>query len=134
MDALVHGRTWPKRLSSIDNENQSSGVLRKVWCKTIEDLGLQYDFINYLDVDQGRIDLNDRFKVIILPKMVCLSDREAVAFKKYVENGGVLIADSLCGIFDEHGKFRKKGVLDDLFGVRRDDAAGYLNGKGGHGD
>ncbi len=130
MDALVHGRTWPNRLSSIDNENQSSGVLRQVWCKTIEDLGLQYDFINYLDVVRDRIDLNDRFKVIILPKTVCLSDKEADIFKRYVEKGGVLVSDYMCGIFDEHGKFRKKGALDDVFGIRRDDAAGYLNGKG----
>lgn len=130
MDALVHGKTWPSRLSSIDNENQSSGVLRKVWCKSIEDLGLQYDFINYQDVLRGRMDLNARFKVIILPKTVCLSDKEAQAFEQYVEKGGVLIADYLCGIFDGHGKFREKGALDDLFGIQRDDRAGYLNGKG----
>ena len=67
MDALVHGKTWPSRLSFIDDENQSSDVLRKVWCKSIEDVGLQYDFINYQDVLRGRMDLNDRFKVIILP-------------------------------------------------------------------
>lgn len=130
MDALVHGRTWPNRLSSIDNENQSAGVLRKVWCKTIEDLGFQYDFINYQDVVRDRINLNDRFKVIILPKIVCLSDKERDKLKDYVDKGGVLIADYLCGIFDEHGKFRQKGALDDVFGIRRDDTAGYFNGKG----
>ncbi len=130
MDALVHGKTWPSRLSSIDNDNQSSGVLRKVWCKSIEDVGLQYDFINYIDIVRGRMDLNDRFKVIILPKTICLSDKEADILKRYVEKGGVLIADYLCGIFDEHGKFREKGALDDLFGINRDDRAGYLNGKG----
>ncbi|MDA3788723.1 MAG: beta-galactosidase, partial [Desulfobacula sp.] len=130
MDALVHGKTWPKRLSSIDNENQSSGVLRKAWCKTLEDLGYQYDFINYLDVKESKIDLNRHFKVIVLPKTICLSKKEAHAFRQFVEKGGVIIADNLCGLFDEHGKWRKTGILDDLFGIQRDDTAGYLNGKG----
>ena len=130
MDALVHGKTWPKRLSSIDNQNQSSGVLRKVWCKTLEDLGYQYDFINYLDVKESKIDLNKHFKVIILPKTICLSQTEADAFKQFVKKGGVLVADYLCGIFDNHGRYREKGILDDFFGIKRDDSAGYLNGKG----
>lgn len=130
MDALVHGKTWPKRLSSIDNENQSSGVLRKAWCKTLEDIGYQYDFINYLDVKESKIDLSGQFKVIILPKVTCLSIKEAEAFKQFVVKGGVLVADNLCGIFDEHGKWRKTGILDTLFGIQRDDTAGYLNGEG----
>ncbi|WP_300458586.1 alpha-amylase family protein [Desulfobacula sp.] len=130
MDALVHGKTWPKRLSSIDNENQSSGVLRKVWCKTLEDLGFQYDFINYLDVKESKINLNQQFKLIILPKTICLSQKEADVFRQFVENGGVLVADYVCGIFDGHGRWRKTGLLDDMFGIQRKDTAGYLNGKG----
>jgi hypothetical protein len=129
MDALVHGRTWINRKSSLDNANQSKGVLRGVWCKTLEDLGFQYDFISYLDVREGKDDLS-RFKVVILPKTMCLSDREAEALSTFVEQGGMLIADHLCGVFDERGKARKAGVLDPVFGIRRDDGAGYLNGKG----
>ena len=129
MDALVHGKTWINRKSSIDNENQSMGVLRGVWCKSLEDLGFQYDFISYLDVQEGREDLS-RFKVIVLSKTTCLSDQEAEALRAFVEQGGTLVADHLCGVFDELGKGRKKGVLDDLFGVARNDGAGYLNGKG----
>ena len=130
MDALVHGKPWPNRLSSIDNENQSAGVLRKAGCKLLEDLGFQYDFINYLDVKDAKINLNEKFKLIILPKIVCLSHEETLALKRFVMNGGVLVADHLCGVLDEHGKWRGKGALDDLFGVDRNDGPGYLNGKG----
>ncbi len=130
MDATVHGKTWINRKSFIDNENQSKGLLRKVWCKTLEDLGYQYDFISYLDVKEGRIDLNRRFKVIILPKIICLSDKEAEELRGFVIKGGTLIADYLCGIMDEHGKGRPKGILDDLFGIIRDESKGYLNGHG----
>ena len=130
MDALVHGSTWHRRLTSLDNDNQSAGILRTVWCKTLEDLGYQYDFVSYLDVREKKTDLKQLFKVIVLPKIICLSDAEADALKDFVQNGGILITDYLCGIMDEHGKARSKGVLDDLFGIVRNESAGYLNGKG----
>ncbi|RLB78291.1 MAG: hypothetical protein DRH15_10265 [Deltaproteobacteria bacterium] len=130
MDAITHGKTWINRKGSIDDKNQSKGVLRKVWCKTLEDLGFQYDFISYLDVREGRLNLNKKFKVIILPKIICLSRAEAEALRQFVMNGGILIADYLCGVLDEHGKGRRKGILDDLFGIKRDESKGYMNGKG----
>ena len=130
MDAITHGGSWIKRKGSIDDANQTAGVLRKVWCKLLEDLGLQYDFISYLDIEERQIDLNKRFKVIILPRTICLSDLEAQALRNFVMEGGTLVVDYLCGVLDEHGKGRTKGALDDLFGVLRDESAGYMNGKG----
>ena len=130
MDAIVHGKSWVNRNGSIDSKNQTMGILRNVWCKVLEDLGFQYDFISYLDVEEGRIDLNKRFKVIILPRTICLSDLEAQALRNFVTEGGTLLADYLCGVLDEHGKGRTKGALDDLFGVLRDESAGYMNGGG----
>jgi hypothetical protein len=130
MDAIAHGRNWTKRKGSIDGSNQTAGVLRKVWCKLLEDIGLQYDFISYLDVEEGRIDLNKRFKLIILPRTICLSDLEAKALRDFVMEGGTLVADYLCGLLDGHGKGHAKGILDDLFGIIRNESAGYMNGKG----
>jgi hypothetical protein len=129
MDSITHGASWPKRLTSMDDANLSSAHLRLSWCKLLEDLGYQYDFISYLDVTEGRIDLSRRFKVIILPQTICLSDREAQALRRFVQSGGKLIADTLCGLLTETGRGRKTGALDDLFGVLRDESRGYLNGQ-----
>ncbi len=76
------------------------------------------------------MDLSDRFKIIILPKTICLSDREADALGAFVRQGGTLIADYLCGLFDEHTRGRPQRALDELFGITRDEAAGYMNGEG----
>jgi hypothetical protein len=130
MDAIVHGRNWVHRTGSIDNKNQTMGILRNVWCKVLEDLDFQYDFISYLNVEEELLKLNKKFKVIILPKTVCLSEKEAKTLKEFVYHGGVLIADYLCGIMDQHGRGREKGILDDLFGIVRDETAGYMNGVG----
>jgi hypothetical protein len=129
MDAATHGSSWPKRYSSLDDENLTSGWLRRSWGTLLHDLGYQYDFINYLDVQENRFNLHDRFKVIILPQTVCLSDVESNALKDFVFAGGTLVADNLCGLLTETGKGRKKGSLDDLFGVSRDEGQGYLDGR-----
>ena len=130
MDSITHGSTWPKRSSSLDDENLSSARLRSSWCRLLEDLGYQYDFVSYLDVQEKRIDLSRRFKVIILPQTICLSDVEADALKSFVKSGGVLIADEMTGLLTETGRGRKSGVLDDVFGIVRDESKGYLDGKG----
>jgi Beta-galactosidase trimerisation domain/Beta-galactosidase len=130
MDSTVHGASWPRRSSEMDSDNLSSGRLRVSWCKILEDLGYQYEFISYLDVQERRIDLSKRFKVIILPQTICLSDREVSALSEFVKSGGMLIADTLCGLLTETGRGRRAGALDDLFGIRRDESRGYLDGRG----
>jgi hypothetical protein len=113
-DALVHGNTWSQLFASTDNEIQSMGILRRSWCKILEDSGFQYEFISYLDVMEKEPDLIRRFKVIILPKMLCVSDKEAQVLKKFVLQGGTLITDKFCGMFDEHGKARGKRALEGV--------------------
>ena len=130
MDSATHGAGWPKRSSGMDGENLSSGRLRVSWCKILEDLGYQYDFISYLDVIERRIDLSKRFKVIILPQVLCLSEREASALSDFVKSGGKLIADALCGLLTETGRGRASGALDALCGIKRDESRGYLDGRG----
>jgi hypothetical protein len=60
------------------------------------------------------------FKVLILPSCFALSDIEAQRIREFCENGGTVIADFACGLFDQHAKGRTKGALDDLFGVKHD--------------
>jgi hypothetical protein len=129
MDSITHGSTWPNRSSSLDDDNSSSARLRASWCRLLEDLGYQYNFISYLDVEEKRIDLSRQYKVIILPRTVCLSDKEAATLRVFVDSGGFLIADNLTGILTETGRGRKSGILDSVFGIIRDESKGYLDGK-----
>jgi len=89
------------------------------WQKLLEDSNLQYNWISYADVLQKGIDPKE-YKVLILPRVLCLSESEAKAIKKYVKAGGHVIADHQTGIFDQHGKGYAggKGILDDLFGIK----------------
>lgn len=116
-DAEAHGKTWPNRNN--DFKLGASHLVRKAWENMLRDSGIQYDFLGYADVIQNGVP--KEYKVVILPAVLCLSDAEAKQIRKFVEEGGTVIADYLPGLWDQHGKGRAAGgVLDDLFGVKHD--------------
>jgi hypothetical protein len=128
MDASVHRGTWPNRSSSMDNGLSTSNLTRIGWLKTLEDLGIQAKFIHQDHLLGGALE-KEGYKVLVLNRALCLSDAEAAAIRAFAAKGGVVIADMLCGVFDEHGKARAAGALDGLFGVKHDLAKGLLGGK-----
>ncbi|MBT7098339.1 hypothetical protein HN937_13245, partial [Candidatus Poribacteria bacterium] len=128
MDIEPHGASWVNRSSSLNNANASDLLNRVAWTKWLEDVGVQYDFLSYLDVREGIADLS-RFRVIVLPRTFALSDVEAAALRDFVQAGGTLIADYGAGTFDEFGAGRSSGALDDMFGIRRDVRLGVLDGS-----
>jgi hypothetical protein len=128
MDVVPHGGTWPNRSSSMDNANSSSGRNRVAWMKLLEDCGYQYNVVTPEQVTAGVLQ-KEGYKVLILGRTICMSDAEAAAIRRFVEQGGTVIADYLTGVLDEHGKGRPQGALDDLFGIKRDESKGYLDGK-----
>lgn len=62
-------------------------------------------------------DTLDRYKVLILPDVSCVSDEEAAALRSYVERGGALMATFATGARDEWGRERERGALDDVLGI-----------------
>lgn len=68
--------------------------------------------------------------MLILPAALALSDTEVAAIRKFVKSGGMVIADYLPGIMDEHCRSRGGvGALDDVFGVKHDWSKGLYDGK-----
>jgi hypothetical protein len=87
---------------------------RDGWVKLLDDLGLSFRFLAAPQVEAGA--LRGR-RVFVLPYSTALSDREAAEVRRFVEAGGVLLADGATGLFDEHVAWRDAGALDALFGV-----------------
>lgn len=59
------------------------------------------------------------FPAVILPEVICMSRESGEALRRYVKNGGTLLAVGETATRDELGRAREKGLLDDLFGVSR---------------
>jgi len=66
------------------------------------------------------LDLGDRleqFKVIILPRTTCITDKGAENLRRWVAEGGLLIAAGEATTMDEWGGARDDFALADVFGV-----------------
>ncbi len=85
--------------------------------RAIEDLGLQYRLLSYAQVTErdGLVGI----KVLFLPFCAALSPEECAVLERFVEDGGLLIADSAPGVLDQHCRVLDNAPLDALFGVRR---------------
>ncbi len=77
LDAEAHGRTWINR--NADERLASAAHVRRAWENMLRDSGLQYSFINYVDVIQRGVP--EEYRVLILPACLCLSDAEARAIR-----------------------------------------------------
>jgi len=129
LDIEPHGRTWVNRGGS-DHRLGTSHLVREAWEGMLTDAGLQYNFIPYDQVVTAGVP--DDYRVLILPACYALSDIEAAHIGDFCRRGGTVIADFACGIFDQHGKARRRGALDDLFGIDHNPAAtrsDFFSGK-----
>ena len=99
-----------------DKARLSFTANRDAWVKTIKDLGLQFDFISSEDVATRGIS-NDKYRVLILPLALALSDEEVQQLAAFVERGGVVIADAAPGWMDQHCAWRTNDNVNKLFGI-----------------
>jgi len=118
-DAEAHGNTWINR--NVDGDHGSSQLVRHAWINMLRDEGIQFGWLSYVDLIQHGVPA--KYRVLILPATLCLSDAEARQIKKFCARGGTVVADYLPGVWDQHGKGRPAGgALDEMFGVKHDPA------------
>jgi hypothetical protein len=87
---------------------------RDGWVRLLDDLGVSFRFLAAPQVEAGALH---GLRAFVLPYSTALSDREVAEIRRFVEEGGVLLADGAPGLFDEHVVWRETGALDALLGV-----------------
>jgi hypothetical protein len=97
--------------------------LRESWCKIVEDLGLQYNFVAYEQVERGEL-AKGGYRVLILPRSTSLSEAEAREIRAFAASGGLVIADGVPGRFDAHSR-----LLDPYYQQRVLSKEGDLHRK-----
>ncbi len=73
-----------------------------------------FDVIDDVTLERDPLD---RYGVIFLPNVACMSDRAAARLKRYVEAGGSVFATFETSLYDETGVRRPDFGLAALFGV-----------------
>ena len=127
-DGIAILYSYPSTFAHKLDEGAGFGDYEKThvaWHKAIRDLGLQFSYVTDRMLRLGEFDPK-RFRILVLPRAEAMGDKEAQVIRDFVEKGGVVIADTRPGIYDNHCKKRVASVLDELFGVRR---SGYPSAK-----
>ncbi len=106
--------TWPRRFSSYEAAFSNYARVRDSFQRVVEDLGLQYNFVSYEQIETGEL-VKAGYKVLMLPQSVAISSKEARAIEDFVRAGGTVIGDSITATMDEHCRRLGKSQLDELF-------------------
>ena len=85
----------------------------------LSDAGFQPYYITSNQVKQGALREKSAPKILLLVYEQAISDEEVEEIRRFVERGGVVIADVIPAIMDGNCVFRRNGALDDLFGISR---------------
>ena len=63
------------------------------------------------------LDTAGRFKLLLLPNIAALSDEQCAQIRRFVENGGSVLATYETSLYDENGSAAPDFGLADVFGV-----------------
>ncbi|MCK4981808.1 MAG: beta-galactosidase trimerization domain-containing protein, partial [Victivallaceae bacterium] len=80
------------------------------------------NYISYKQIEEGGLNKGE-YKILLLPLSQAISLKEAEEIRKFVKEGGLVIADVRAGVMDEHCKPIPVGLLDDVFGIKRKGSA-----------
>lgn len=79
----------------------------------------QFCIENQIDYDvifSEDLSLLDKYDLLLLPDICCMSNAEIEKIKAYIENGGFVIATRRTSLYDENFKERRDYGLADIFG------------------
>jgi glycosyl hydrolase family 42 (putative beta-galactosidase) len=120
------GNAWMLGSSEADAQGNAERESMRQYASTLATLGLQPRFITPEQLAQGDLGAP---RVLILPHTVAMGEREVQNVRAFAATGGLVLADTMAGEFDQHGRPRAGTPLADLFAsdhaqmVRPDDAS-----------
>lgn len=100
-NVLPKGSTW-----LVDNIS--------TWKKFLSNLNENYEIIDDIKIESD--DLS-KYKLIILPGIKALSDKEIIKLKKYLESGGSIFATGAIASYSADGKWKGWQFFNEVFGI-----------------
>lgn len=77
---------------------------RDEWTRALERQGAQFRFLATEQIEAGMLD---KYKVLILPYSIAISDKEAREIERFMDRGGLVYGDDQTGRMDAHCRWRK---------------------------
>jgi len=88
------------------------------WHDVIHRAGLQFRYVTDRMLRLGEFDAA-AYRVLILPLAFAMTAEEAAVVRRFVAEGGTVLADVRPALYDGHCKPLGEGQLDDVFGIAR---------------
>ncbi|MFA7257671.1 MAG: beta-galactosidase trimerization domain-containing protein, partial [Kiritimatiellales bacterium] len=85
------------------------------WCEVLALANMPFDTFGENDLEERRYF--DRFRLVIVPNTVCLSDKAIASLKAFARQGGKLIITHQSGLKNASGAWRKQYPFHDLVGA-----------------
>jgi hypothetical protein len=135
LESTVDGSTWLRRFSSFESEHNRMARVRDSWVKALQDLGYSPVFVSSEQIERGELGARG-IRALVMPQSLALSDREGEAIRAFFFSPGgtpgerVILCDGTPGVFDEHGKLRRRSRLEDLIPLTTSAQASHAYGYG----
>ena len=113
LDWRGRGDAWLTR--DAEAEDRDDGTVRTAmyaYERSLEQLGFAPRYVSSGMIEDGV--LRGRYRLLILPHSIALSDSEVEAIEDFSTHG-IVIADTTPGLYDEHGRKRANSRLAALF-------------------
>ena len=114
LDRRATGEDWTRRNASDEYQDDAVRTATRNFARLVEHRGLQHQFVSSAEVGRGELR-SGNYRILMLPHTIALSKIEAEQIRDFVERGGVVIADGVPGLFDEHGRRLAKPLLSEVF-------------------
>lgn len=114
LDWKQKGDAWLDR--GADAEDHDDNTVRDAmdaFERSFQALGYSPTFVTARMLEGHALD--SRIRVLVLPHAIALSEAAADTIRRFTASGGTVIADTMPGVYDEHGKKRSHPVLAALF-------------------
>lgn len=89
--------------------------------------GYQYTFVSDQQIASGELE---KYKVLFLPCSFAIGENVGKKIRKFIEEGGIVIADIRPGILDGNGKWDESQNIPKLFGISYNKSLGRKLVKG----
>lgn len=78
---------------------------RKAWVNELEKDGVQFRFLATAQIESGMLD---RYRTLILPYSIAITDKEAAEIERFMARGGIVYGDEQTGRMDGRCHWRKQ--------------------------
>ena len=112
-DAGIYYSSLSRDKAHLDKDESYANAIKGLEAALVDN-HIPYGFVTDNDLTAEKLP---SYGVLCLPNAMCLSDAQIQVIRKFVENGGSLLASYKTSLFDEKGAKRPDFGLKDVFGL-----------------